>query len=93
MTDFNFTEVHYVPGPDNIVPDFLSRPWVDEHGQGVHSSAEFVVYGTTSVAYIFAQPTTKPLLIRSGFADVEGQCSSAMARGGGWPIGSSMSKG
>ena len=29
MVDFNFTEVRYVPGPDNAVPDFLSRPWVD----------------------------------------------------------------
>ena len=22
-----------MPGPDNVVPDFLSRPWVDEQGQ------------------------------------------------------------
>jgi len=22
-----------VPGADNVVPDFLSRPWMDEHGQ------------------------------------------------------------
>jgi len=33
MADFNLTEVRYVPGPDNVAPDFLSRPWVDEHGQ------------------------------------------------------------
>ena len=33
MADFNFTEVRYVPGPANVVPDFLSRPWVDEQGQ------------------------------------------------------------
>jgi len=32
MADFNFTEVRYVPGHDNVVPDFLSRPWVDEQG-------------------------------------------------------------
>jgi len=33
MADFNFTEVRYVSGPDNVVPDFLSRPWVLEQGQ------------------------------------------------------------
>jgi len=33
MADFNCTEVRYVLGPDNVVPDFLSRPWVDEQGQ------------------------------------------------------------
>jgi len=33
MTDFNFREVRYVPAPANAVPDFLSRPWVDEQGQ------------------------------------------------------------
>jgi len=33
MADFNFTEVRYVSGPDTVVPDFLSRPWVLEQGQ------------------------------------------------------------
>jgi len=33
MTDFNFTQVRCVPGPDNVVQDFLSRPWVEEQGQ------------------------------------------------------------
>ena len=33
MVDFNFTELRYVPGPTNVVPDFLSYPWVDEQGQ------------------------------------------------------------
>ena len=35
MADFNFTEVKYVPGPNNVVPDFLSRPWADAAGGDV----------------------------------------------------------
>ena len=27
LADFNFEEVRYVRGVDNVVPDFLSRPW------------------------------------------------------------------
>jgi len=27
LADYNFTEIGYVPGPENVVPDFLSRPW------------------------------------------------------------------
>jgi len=27
LADYNFTEIKYVPGPENVVPDFLSRPW------------------------------------------------------------------
>ena len=27
LADYNFEEVKYVPGPQNVVPDFLSRPW------------------------------------------------------------------
>jgi len=27
LTDYDFTEIKYVPGPENDVPDFLSRPW------------------------------------------------------------------
>ena len=27
LVDYNFTEIMYVPGPDNVVPDFMSRPW------------------------------------------------------------------
>jgi len=27
LADSNFEEVKYVPGPQNVVPDFLSRPW------------------------------------------------------------------
>jgi len=27
LTDYNFTDIKYVPGPENVVPDFLSRPW------------------------------------------------------------------
>jgi len=26
LADYNFEEVKYVPGPQNVVPDFLSRP-------------------------------------------------------------------
>jgi len=33
MADFNLTEVRYVLGPDNVVPDFLSRLSADEQGQ------------------------------------------------------------
>jgi len=32
MADSNFTEVKYVPGPNNVVPDFLSRPWAEAAG-------------------------------------------------------------
>ena len=28
MADFDFDEVKYCRGPDNVVPDFLSRPWL-----------------------------------------------------------------
>jgi len=27
LAEYNFKEIRYVPGPDNVVPDFLSRPW------------------------------------------------------------------
>jgi len=27
LADYDFTEIKYVPGPENVVPDFLSRPW------------------------------------------------------------------
>jgi len=27
LADYSFKEVKYVPGPQNVVPDFLSRPW------------------------------------------------------------------
>jgi len=27
LAEYNFKEIKYVPGPDNVVPDFLSRPW------------------------------------------------------------------
>jgi len=27
LADYDFTEIKYVPGPQNVVPDFLSRPW------------------------------------------------------------------
>jgi len=27
LAEYNFEEIKYVPGPDNVVPDFLSRPW------------------------------------------------------------------
>jgi len=27
LADYNFTEIKYVPGLENVVPDFLSRPW------------------------------------------------------------------
>jgi len=27
LADYNFQEVKYVPGPQNVVPDFWSRPW------------------------------------------------------------------
>jgi len=27
LADYNFEEVKYVQGPQNVVPDFLSRPW------------------------------------------------------------------
>jgi len=27
LADYNFTEIRYVPGPENVVSDFLSRPW------------------------------------------------------------------
>jgi len=27
LEDYDFTEMKYVPGPENVVPDFLSRPW------------------------------------------------------------------
>ena len=27
LADYNFTEIKYVPGPENVVPDFLSYPW------------------------------------------------------------------
>jgi len=27
LADDDFTEIKYVPGPENVVPDFLSRPW------------------------------------------------------------------
>ena len=27
LADYNFEEDKYVPGPQNVVPDFLSRPW------------------------------------------------------------------
>ena len=27
LADYNFEDVKYVPGPQNVVPDFLSRPW------------------------------------------------------------------
>jgi len=27
LADYDFTEINYVPGPENVVPDFLSRPW------------------------------------------------------------------
>jgi hypothetical protein len=27
LADYDFEEVKYVPGPQNVVPDFLSRPW------------------------------------------------------------------
>jgi len=26
LAEYNFKEIKYVPGPDNVVPDFLSRP-------------------------------------------------------------------
>ena len=35
MVDFNFTEVKYAPGPNNVVPDFLSRPWAHAAGGDV----------------------------------------------------------
>jgi hypothetical protein len=27
LADFNFEEVRYIRGSDNVVPDFFSRPW------------------------------------------------------------------
>jgi len=27
LVEYNFREIKHVPGPDNVVPDFLSRPW------------------------------------------------------------------
>ena len=27
LADYDFTEIKYVPGPENVVPDFVSRPW------------------------------------------------------------------
>ena len=27
LADYDFTEINYVHGPENVVPDFLSRPW------------------------------------------------------------------
>jgi len=27
LADYDFQEIKYVPGPENVVPDFLSRPW------------------------------------------------------------------
>ena len=35
MADFNFTEVHYVPGPDNVVPDFYhALEWMSKARTG-----------------------------------------------------------
>jgi len=27
LADYDFQEIKYVPGPEKVVPDFLSRPW------------------------------------------------------------------
>ena len=27
LADYDFQEIKYVPGPENVVPDFLSLPW------------------------------------------------------------------
>ena len=27
LADYDFTEIKYVPGPENVVPDVLSHPW------------------------------------------------------------------
>ena len=44
LAEYNFKEIKYVPGPDNVVPDFLSRPW---DGAKSHSPFHKLVQSVT----------------------------------------------
>ena len=46
LADFDFEEIKYVPGPHNVVPDFLSRPW--DANQGQETPAIHVLASCTS---------------------------------------------
>ena len=48
LADFNFEEVRYIRGSDNVVPDFLSRPWG-------HSGEDAI----TSPLHLLSHPRTR----------------------------------